>query len=430
VATTIPLVAVVGAAYLIRGWLSRPRGAVTQRPLLRTILGFLVGAVGASMVTALGYLALRARPPTPDAFYDPTPTVPPQPGTLLRAEPFPGVVPAETRVWRILYSTTRADNVPAIASAIVLAPAPPSADPRPVVAWTHGSTGVAEGCAPSVLPAPFPFDPTVPALKQLIAEKWVLVGTDYVGLGTTGGHPYLIGEAEGRSALDAVRAVGQLKEVKVDPRAVVWGHSQGGHAALWTGILAPRYAPDISLLGVAALAPATEIGALVEAAQHTPVGKIMASFVMTAYSQTYRDVGFNEYVGPVARARAMASRCLSGPGALLPVLTALTMERNFFLRPPVQGQLGERFKENVPTGHIAVPLLIGQGLSDDLVLPTVQERFVRERCAAGQPLEYRTYAGRDHVSVVAPDSPEDLMRWTRDRFSAVPIEGGCRTVAR
>jgi pimeloyl-ACP methyl ester carboxylesterase len=283
-----------------------------------------------------------------------------------------------------------------------------------------------------VLPPPFPLDATVPALERLIAEKWVLVGTDYVGLGTGGGHPYLIGEPEGRSALDAVRATKHLPDLKIDPRTVVWGHSQGGHAAMWTGIVAPRYAPDVSISGIAALAPATEVGALVEAAQHTPVGKIMSAFVMTAYSQTYSDVSFDEYVGPVARARAMASRCLSGPGALVSVLTALTMERDFFVSAPAQGRLGERFKENVPTGSITAPLLIAQGLSDDLVLPAVQERFVRERCAAGQNLEYRTYPGRDHVSVVAPDSPltEDLVRWTRDRFSGAPTEGGCRTVAR
>lgn len=429
--TMLPVLAGAGLVYLVAGWFARS-GMAQRRSWLVTVGGLSAGAIGALVVVGTGFLWLRSRPPVPDAFYEIPFSVPAHPGMLLRAEPFTRVVPANTRAWRILYTTTRADDVPAVGSAIVLAPAQPPPDPQPVIAWTHGTTGVAAGCAPSVLPAPFPFDQTLPALEQLIAEQWVLVGTDYVGLGTAGGHPYLIGEPEGRSALDSIRAVRQLGDLRTDGRTVVWGHSQGGHAALWTGMLAARYAPDVNVVGVAALAPATEIGALVDAAQHTPVGRVMASFVMDAYSGRYADVRADEYVGPRARARAMASRCLSGPGALLSVLTALTMERDFFVRPPTEGPLGKRLEENVPAGPIPAPLLVGQGLADDLVLPAVQERFVRARCAAGQSLEYRTYAGRDHLSVVGADSPltGDLVAWTKDRLSGVAIEGGCRTVAR
>jgi pimeloyl-ACP methyl ester carboxylesterase len=428
----IPAFAVVAAIYLIGAWwLSRSHQRSSGRLLRNTVAAVAITA-GIVLTAAVGYLAARGSPPAPDAFYESPAAVPAEPGTLLRAEPFTRVVPSGTQVWRILYTTTRSEHVPAIASAIVLAPREPTSEPRPVVAWTHGTTGVAVGCAPSVLPAPFPFDATVPALPQLIAARWILVATDYVGLGTAGGHPYLIGESEGRSALDAIRAVRQMSDVKVDTRTVVWGHSQGGHAALWTGILAPRYAPELRIAGVAALAPATDLGPLMAVAQHTPVGKIMASFVMTAYSDTYRDVGFGEYVGPVTRARAMASRCISGPGAVLSLLTSLTMEREFFVRSPGEGPLSRRFQENVPTGAIPSPLLIAQGLRDDLVLPAVQERFVRERCTAGQALQYRTYTGRRHLSLVAADSPltQDLVQWTRDRFAGVAPEAGCRTVTR
>ena len=98
--------------------------------------------------------ALRLAPlPTgaTSAFYVVASEAPSRPGTLLRAEAFTRVVPANTRVRRILYTTTRSENVPAVASAIVLAPAQLPSDPRPVIAWTHGTTGVASGCAPSVL---------------------------------------------------------------------------------------------------------------------------------------------------------------------------------------------------------------------------------------------------------------------------------------
>lgn len=431
-ATRIPVLAVIGAVDLVAGLALRYSARAPRRSWPRALLGGTAVVIGLVVAIGIGYVWLRARAPVPDAFYDAPEDGPAEPGTLIRGEPFTRAVPDGARAWRLLYRTTSGPGRPAVASAIVLAPGGAPSEPRPVVAWTHGTTGVASHCAPTVLPAPFPFDATVPAVDRLLAEGWVLVGTDYAGLGTGGGHGYLIGEPEARSALDAVRAARQLPDLTLDRRTVVWGHSQGGHAALWTGILAPDYASDVGVIGVAALAPATEVGALVDAVQHAPVGKIMASFVMAAYSRTYPDVSFEDYVGPEARARAMAGRCLSGAGGLLSLLTSLTMERDFFERPPTEGALARRFDENVPTGRIEAPLLIAQGLDDDHVLPAVQERFVQARCDGGQALEYRTYAGRDHVSLVARDSAltPDLVQWTQDRFRGAAVKDGCVRLTR
>src|SRR5690606_2378075 len=98
---------------------------------------------------------------------------------------------------------------------------------------------------------------------QVVEQGWAIVATDYTGLGTEDPHPYLIGEGEGRSVLDAIRAAQELADVNLAEETVVWGHSQGGHAALWTGQLAPTYAPDLEIVGVAALAPASNLPGLI-----------------------------------------------------------------------------------------------------------------------------------------------------------------------
>ena len=64
---------------------------------------------------------------------------------------------------------------------------------------------------------------------------WVVVATDYSFAEKGGPHPYLIGEGEARATLDSVRAARQMSELTLDKRMVVWGYSQGGHAALWIG---------------------------------------------------------------------------------------------------------------------------------------------------------------------------------------------------
>lgn len=386
---------------------------------------FLRWTLGSIMIGVVGTW-IAARPVAPDAFYTPPADASSAPGALLRQEPFDRGVPAGARGWRMLYATTRAGGASAVASAIVLATRDAPGEPRPVVAWTHGTTGIVPGCAPSLLDDPFA---NVPALQPLLEQGWVYVATDYVGQGTPGPHPYLVGEGEARSALDAIRAARRLDGVRTSDRVVVWGHSQGGHAALWTGIVAPTYAPDVPLAGVAAVAPASDLRPLLEAAQHTLVGRIMSSFVLRAYGEAYADVAFDAYVPGWRRLVAgdMAGRCLAGRKALFSVAEALLIGGTIFATPPGAGPLGERLAQNTPDHALPSPLLIAQGLADDLVLPEIQQRFVRRRCEAGQALAYRTYPGRDHLSVVAPDSPmtPDLVQWTRDRIAGAAPPNDC-----
>ncbi|HEX5089623.1 MAG TPA: lipase family protein [Nocardioides sp.] len=373
-------------------------------------------------------LKLHAGNPVPDAFYTAPDHVPSEPGQLLRTEPFDRAVPDTAQAWRILYTTTRDEGEPAVASALVVAPKELPDGPRPVIAWAHGTTGAAEGCAPSLLDDPFTAGAT-PALPQVIDNGWVMVATDYVGLGTEGPHPYLIGQGEGRSVLDAVRAAHQLDDLDLDDRTVVWGHSQGGHAALWTGQLADSYAPDDTVIGVAALAPAGNLTGLIANLDEVTGGSLFASFVLDAYSATYDDVDFDHYVRPAARipVREMAARCLAEPEVFVSVITSLLFDKSILSRPASEGALGKRLAENVPLDPISAPVFIAQGEADGLILPSAQRAYVRQRCGLGGTVEYRTYPGVDHVGVVGNDSPliPDLLAWTQDRLDGRPATSTC-----
>jgi len=267
--------------------------------LSRAIRALFVVAVVGAVVLAVAWWG--SRPAEPDAFYDAPQQLPRESGVLLRSEPFAKAVPAGARAWRILYTTTRADNPPAVGSAVVIASRRTMSGPRPVIAWAHGTTGVVPGCAPSVMANPFA---NVPGVDQLVGEDWVYVATDYVGLGTTGGHAYLIGDDAARSVLDSVRAARQLPVVNLDNRVIVWGHSQGGNSALWTGMRAADYAPDVNGLGIAALAPATDLKALVASGQSSMFSKIVSSYLVQAYSSAYPEIDAGFYVK--ARVRPLA----------------------------------------------------------------------------------------------------------------------------
>jgi len=409
-------------------------------------------ALGALGLAALVLVALAvsgrldAASPVVDDFYTAPAVVPDEPGALLRAEPFDRDLASGAIGWRILYTTTRQDGSAALASALVAVPGDhgsaadrlaPESGRWPVVAWAHGTTGYATQCAPSLLEHPFDAGGLPDALVSAVAANdWVLVAADYGGLGTAGAQPYLIGEGEARSVLDAVRAargltLEQLGGYPFSDQTVVWGHSQGGHAALWTGQVQPAYAPDVPLSGVAAMAPAADAVGLAAHLPDVTGGSVFASFVAAAYEQTYDDVDLDDYTTGSARVllREMASRCLSEPGVLVSVLSALSLsdDRPIFSADLTTGAIGARLAENVPLGAIDAPVLVAQGEADPLITPELQRAYVARRCAAGQAIEYRTYPGLDHMGLVeSPDGVgDDLVAWTRRRLAGDPAPDTC-----
>ena len=100
----------------------------------------------------------------------------------------------------------------------------------------------------------------------------------------------------------------------------MWGHSQGGHAALWTEPVAADYAPELRILGTAALAPVTDPLGLAARAHERDASaelSILVSWVLVPYADLYPDVDVEDYVATSGRAivREMTQRCPSAsPG--------------------------------------------------------------------------------------------------------------------
>ena len=362
----------------------------------------------------------------PDAFYAPPAEKPLTRGTLLRKERLADVtLPAGMQGWRIFYTTTVDDQTPATAVATVFATAELPAGPRPVIAWEHGTTGLVQKCMPSLASTP---TEGIPARDAIVAAGWVVVATDYSFAEQGGPHPYIIGEGEARAALDSVRAARQMPELALDSRTVVWGHSQGGHAALWTGIVAPRYAPELTIAGVAAIAPAADIRRIFE--MNPATEKRLGPYIAASYARFYPDVTFETAVRPEAleAAREIVNLCgyipPEDPQRIAELVSTLDGP---VLTPGSNPALAARLQRNAANGAIAAPLFIAQGLADDVVPPRATDRYVDERCAVSQRLEYWSFAGLDHSTIVQPGSAleEPLIAWTKARFADEPQTGGC-----
>ncbi|HWL43656.1 MAG TPA: lipase family protein [Ilumatobacter sp.] len=390
---------------------------------------FRVASRVVGLVIAVGLLALSVvlhdDGRTVSAFYDTPAEIPETPGELLRTEAYDTGIPENAQAWLIMYSTQTSLGAPTVATAVVLAPKELPSGPRPLVAWTHGTVGIDRRCAPSLSDGPFADLPIGP----LLDNGWVMVATDYAGMGTVGASSYLIGTGQAYSTLDSIRAAKQMPELSLSDDTAIWGHSQGGHAALWTGILADTYAPEIMIDGVAALSPATDLPAMSKAVQGQLGGALGSAYVITAYSETYDDVHFDDYVRPGAsvEVREASKRCLSDPALLMSIITSLPATQSVFSADPTTGAAGRRLVENTPSALITAPLLVAQGTGDEVIPFSITEDWVAQRCAAGQHLEFVPYPDLTHMGVLQPDSglPDKLISWTADRFAGEPPGPTC-----
>lgn len=129
----------------------------------------------------------------------------------------------------------------------------------PIVAWAHGTTGVADACAPSQqgLKGNEYF------IAKLLAAGYAVVAPDYEGLGEPSGkelHPFLNLKSEAYSITDAVVAASKSLGNTTEKRWAVVGHSQGGQAALGAAQYASR--AQLSYKGTVAVAPASYLSSI------------------------------------------------------------------------------------------------------------------------------------------------------------------------
>ena len=387
-------------------------------------------AAGSALLLAVAGVVASAKVnsavPAPTAFYTAPTTLPDGLGTIVRSEVVNGYVAGAT-TYRVLYTSTGYDGTRIAVSGLIFVPdGPAPAEPRKVVSFTHGTVGVAVNCAPSALKSAS--DAAIfEGLDLFLAAGYVVTATDYQGLGTKGPHPYLIGAAEAAAAIDLVRAAHTLPEAHAGTTFATWGHSQGGHASLFSGQIAATYAPDLKLVGVAAGAPPFDLPGLLNANIKTLPGKVLVAMVMQSWSDVYQDASLEQVVNPGARASIgkIAGYCLfkqfqgTVPSALLLNLT-------FIAGVPAEVEPWKTiFVTNTPgRQRTGVPILLTQGEDDPIVLPAGTRELAQKLCQAGEKVELRTYPGVEHIDAGFKVAP-DVAAWIADRFAGKPAPTTC-----
>jgi len=277
----------------------------------------------------------------------------------------------------------------------------------PIVAWAHGTTGIADRCAPSRLGEDIS-DPAARSTTGSLLQRWIdagyaVVATDYEGLGTPGDHPYLIGTSQGRAVLDSVRAARQLDD-SLSERILVAGHSQGGHAALWASSLAPRYTRELDLIGTVAFAPASHLSLAVDAALSgdSTVPAAFGAMLLLGLDVAYPGkIGVEKLLNERGRELYPLVRETCLPGLFAPDAFGVEPMSGFIADGVDGAAIKGPLDANDPSvARIDGPVLIVQGTADTTVPKVLTDQLVATYEQRGIDVTYAPYPGGRHTDVL------------------------------
>jgi len=356
-----------------------------------------------------------------DFYVVPDPLPPGAPGTLIRYQDLDASSTQESL--RVMYHSRDAAGRDRAVTGVVSFPVGRVAPDGgwPVVSTAHGTTGIAEQCAPSR------WEKSAP----LYGVDGVAVATDYIGLGPVGEvHSYLNGISEGNAMIDAVRAVRMIPEAHASNRWFSIGGSQGGHAALFGGERSATYAPELELLGTVAMAPPAAFDQTFGLVDEIVV-RIIGVMMLNGAVLEHPEIDPNFYMGDQAAAAAgvLKTGCLGEiQSAYVPLAAA---GPSFWKVDPrtVEPTLSFTLAQEPGLVATAAPMFVSSGTTD------IQVNYQRERilvdrlCRLGQVVEFHEYAGADHGAVFAL-SEGRVRQWLAERLAGTPAVDSCGDPAR
>ena len=370
------------------------------------------------------------------------------------------------QAWRIAYISSDVGGRTTISTGLVVAPvAAPPKEGRPVLAWAHGTTGTAQNCGPSQVTNPaVPLnqyflvggnswtDYGIPNLEEFIKEGYVIVATDYQGLGGGGKHQYAVAGTNGRDLINSARAAISMKETGASKRTIFYGWSQGGGATIAAASLENylnqkgSVADDLQVLGFVAMAP-EDAGVMIQNANKDQAtadkalnGLIalfsdnvfnFSHFAMTIWGTqaAYPNLKLTDLFtdqGAKVVDQVVSNKCMHVVADTFNY--AYGAEFKTLLRDkPINtiAWIKALIDGSVPPVKPIAPVVIYWGTKDTAVPPIMHELYQKQMCAMGANIERIQLPGQQtHFSTPGVSAPMYL-QWVKDRIAGKPLTNGC-----
>lgn len=351
------------------------------------------------------------------------------PGSLVTATTMPGVTrrveARDLHAARVLYRSTSGDTgAPTVVSGSVFTPkgSPPPGG-WPVVAIGHGTVGIDNPCAPSLS------DTMLGALAfvtPFIDRGFAVAVPDYEGLGAKGIHPYLDARTAGLNMIDSVRALRRTFP-DVSTTWLGFGHSQGGAATWAANEQASVYAPELTLLGTVAAAPAADVSGFVDKSlrgELTSDQVLAMPVIVESHARLNPELNRDDFrAGAAEQYWSVLTACQAPqiyerqaaaehlrPEDVAPQSVAAADQLRGLLRDWA-----------LPQRPLSAPLSVWYGGADTLVDAEWTAAAIARACAMGGTVTVQFEPDKGHAGV---DLASQL-NWMATRFADQPVPNDC-----
>ena len=370
------------------------------------------------------------------------------------------------QAWKIAYISSDIAERLTISTGLVVAPVGKAPkEGRPVLAWAHGTTGTAQNCGPSQVTNPaVPLnqyflvggnswtDYGIPNLEEFIKEGYVVVATDYQGLGGGGKHQYAVAGSNGRDLINSARAAISMKDTGAGKRTIFYGWSQGGGATIAAASLGEYFnkkgavTDDLQVLGFVAMAP-DDAAVMI---QNATKDQASADKAVNGLIQLFSDNVFNFshfamtlWGTQAAYPNLKLSDLFTDQGSK--VVDQVVLNKCMHVTADTfSDTYGNQFNtllRDKPINTLAwakalidgsvlpvkpvAPVVIYWGTKDTAVPPIMHELYQKQMCAMGGNIERIQLPGEQtHFSTPGLSAPMYLT-WVKDRLAGKPVTNSC-----
>lgn len=298
-----------------------------------------------------------------------------------------------------MYKTTDEKGQARAATATLLTPNGASGHAEDAVVIAPGTQGIADKCAPSRQMGMGTEHEGISVASALAAKHPVVV--DYMGLGTEGTHHFVNRVEEGRSVLDASRAVQQVEgsEIDEDTKLQLRGYSQGGHATTAALELQKEWAPELNIASASAGAVPTDLYKTVSGL--SSVYTAFALYGVVGFADQ-ADIDLSEFLNEKGQkvVAETADKCTVQALLSTAFTDGKSLTKNGESFPEV---IDENFTDIVDRQRLGkaevpdIPLLVNHSRLDDVISFDQGKELASTWCRAGHKVAFEDNLGPTHL---------------------------------
>jgi hypothetical protein len=245
------------------------------------------------------------------------------------------------------------------------------------------------------------------------------------------------GHEAGWSTLDSIRATEADLALPATTKVGLSGYSGGSIAAEWASELAPTYAPDLDLVGVAEGGIPIDMAHSLRYINGSADWSGVIPAVLVSLTRAF-DINVRTYLSPYGEklAKQVQDQCIGSfrgnfPG--LKVQRLLKPRYHNVLKVPVFIHIMNRLIMGSATGHPTAPLLMGvgnvDGTGDGVMIARDVIGLAHEYCSQGSQVQLNIYRNSDHTDAAIKFEPT-ASAFLAARFAGTPFVDGCSRIGK